>query len=116
MRNLDRDRKECYISRLSGSVQEFDEDGLPTGETVQVYGEPVEFLPTVSMTRGDVTSDLFGQALEYDRTITIDDPEFEVSESDIIWVDRTTDDDADYGIKAIRRSDSYTVIAIKKVS
>ena len=116
MRNLDRDRKRVFVARLGGMEMGYDEDGLPTGETVQTYSEPEPFYPTISMTRGNAVDDMFGNMLEYDRTLTVDDPDFEVSESDILWIDAQPSGDPDYSIKAVRRSGSYTVIAVKKVA
>ena len=115
MRNLDRDRRPVLIARYVGIAPEVDADGLYTGRNVPSYTEPEEFLPTVSAAMGEAQNDIFGQKLEYDRRLTIDDPAFEVKESDRLWVDADPESEHDHVVKRVARTGSYTVIAAKRV-
>lgn len=115
MRNLDRDRRPVYISRFVGLVAETDSQGRYTGRNVPEREKPVEFWPTVSATRGEASTDWFGNYIEYDRTITIDDPSFKVDEADVLWLDRAVDQPHDYEVKRVARTGAYTVIAAKRV-
>ena len=117
MRNLDRDRQAVYIARYEGLEPVRDDKGRLTGKHEAKRSEPVKFYPTVSASRGKAEGALFGQSLDYDRTLTIDDRDFEVNEADVLWVDQTPDNDTpyDYTIKRVARKGSYCVLAIKHV-
>lgn len=86
MRNLDRDRQRCYIARFAGLTREEDEQGRLTGKNTPSFTTPEEFWPTVSPVKGEAYGAYFGQNLDYDLTLTVDDPDFEVGEADILWV------------------------------
>lgn len=87
MRCLDRDRRKVLIGRFAGTVPVTDGEGRFTGRNAPAYETPVAFWPTVTPVRGSAEDDYFGQRLEYDLTITVDDPAFRVHEADILWVD-----------------------------
>lgn len=86
MRNLDRDRQRCYIARFAGMSRQEDSQGRLTGKNVPSYEPPEEFWPTVSPIKGEALGAYFGQNLDYDLTLTVDDPDFAVDEADILWV------------------------------
>lgn len=115
MRNIDRDRRRVYISRFGRLVPEQDEEGRFTGRHVTERSEPVEFWPTMSAARGEAQTDYFGNYIDYDRTITIDDPGFEVEESDVLWLDKPIHESHDYEVKRVARTAGFTVIAAKRV-
>ena len=115
MRNLDRDRKGVLIARYLGIAPEVDSDGLFTGRNVPSFSQPEMFAPTVATATGEARNDIFGQKLEYDRTLTIDDPGFEVAEADRLWIDAPAGDKHDHVVKKVARTGSYTVIAASKV-
>ena len=92
-----------------------DEQGRYTGKHAPKRSEPVEFLPTVSAARGEASTDYFGNYVDYDRSLTIDDPDFEVDEADVIWIDRPTSEPHDYVVKRVARTGAFTVIAVKRV-
>lgn len=122
MRNLDRDRQKVYVGRFL-RTEPVVENGRFTGRNEAVYESPSEFWPTVSAVRGEAQGDYFGQRVDYDITLTIDDSQFEVGEADVLWVDEGPGDSAeegypapnDYIVRRVARKGSYTVIAAKKV-
>lgn len=87
MRSLDRDRRRCLVARFKGLERTEDGQGRLTGRNEPVYAYPEEFWPTVTPARGDAIGDVFGQRIEYDVALTVDDPLFVVSEADALWVD-----------------------------
>lgn len=115
MRNLDRDRRPVFIARFDELIAEQDDEGRYTGRHITERSEPVEFWPTVSATRGESSTDWFGNYIEYDRTITIDDPHFEVDEADVLWLEKPICEPHDYEVIRVARTGSYTVIAAKRV-
>lgn len=117
MRCLDRDRRSVFIARYVERAAVKTESGKLTGRYEAIYSDPVEFFPTVSATRGEAEYDIFGTALDYDRSLTIDDPMFEVGESDVLWLDKTPDENTpfDHRVSAIAHGGTYTVVAVKRV-
>ena len=87
MRCLERDKRRVLIGRFVGLSRVVDDQGRFTGRNEPGYAKPVEFWPTVSPVRGEAEGDYFGQRVDYDLTLTVDDPAFEVKEADILWVD-----------------------------
>lgn len=87
MRSLDRDRQLVHIGRFLETAAE-EVDGKLTGLTKPVYEDPAPFYPTVSTVRGEAYGDYFGQRVDYDITLTVDDPSFRVREADVLWVER----------------------------
>jgi len=122
MRCLDRDRQRVFIGRFVRTVP-VEKDGKLTGRNEPVYEAPAEFWPTVSIVRGEAQGDYFGQRVDYDLSLTIDDAAFEVKEADVLWVDADpgdSEDEAypaphDYIVRRVARKGSYTVIAAKRV-
>lgn len=122
MRNLERDTQAVYISRYEGTVAE-ETDGKLTGKNIPQRSTPVAFYPSVSMARGEAQGAYFGVNLDYDRVLTIDDPEFEIGEADVLWIDAEVGDPEDEGypnphdhiVKKVAHKGSYTVIAAKRV-
>lgn len=123
MRNLDRDRQECYVARFVGMVREEDERGRLTGKNVPEYESPEAFYPSVSPIRGEAYGTYFGSDVDYDLTLTVDDPAFRVAETDRLWVYAPVGDGSpatgtrehDYVVKRVARKGGFTVIAAKHV-
>ena len=122
MRCLDRDRQRVLVGRFLRTEQ-VEEGGKLTGHVEPVYEPPAEFWPTVSVVRGEAQGDYFGQRIDYDLTLTIDDSAFEVKEGDVLWVDADPGDSADEGypaphdyiVRRVARKGGYTVIAAKRM-
>lgn len=119
MRNLERDTQQVYIARFIELVAQ-EVDGKLTGKNVPKRAAPVQFSPSVSMARGEAQGAYFGVSLDYDRVLTIDDPCFEVSEADVLWIEAELGNPEqpnphDHIIKKVARKGCYTVIAAKRV-
>lgn len=115
MRCLDRDRRSVHIARFVETAPIKDEQGRFTGRNEVVRSEPDEFLATVSADRGNAQNDYFGQKVDYDRTLTVDDPDFKVGESDVLWIENKTSQPHDYVVTRVAKQGDYTIIAAKKV-
>lgn len=125
MRCLDRDRRWVLVSRYEGKSPVVDEQGRLTGRHEVVRSEPEPLLASVSAARGAAQDDVFGQALDYDRTVLVDDPALDVDESTVLWVDCVDGDGGeppervsepyDYVVKRVARTPSYTALAVKRV-
>ncbi|MEC4272958.1 hypothetical protein VJ923_07290 [Adlercreutzia sp. R25] len=120
MRNLERDTQRVWISRFEGLVPEENAQGRLTGKNIPARSRPELFLPSASMSRGEAQNTYFGLNLDYDRVLTIDDPDFEVGEADVLWLygdPGDLDDPAPHDaiVKRAVSKGSFTVIATKRV-
>lgn len=123
MRCLDRDRCRIFIARYDGTRPIQDERGRYTGRNEVVRTAPTEFWPTVTPVRGRAEDDYFGQKVEYDLGLTIDDPSFQIRESDLLWVDADPGEEGsegypapyDYTVTKVARKGDFTVIAARRV-
>jgi hypothetical protein len=101
-----------------------DEYGNLTGEYEVSYENPIAVKANVSAARGESTTRQFGDDVNYDRVILIDDPKFPINESSILWIDTppkiqddgSTKDPHDYIVKQVATSLNSVSIAVSKVN
>lgn len=101
-----------------------DEYGNLTGEYEVSYENPVAVKANVSAARGESTTRQFGDDVSYDRIIVLDDPQFPIDESSILWIETTpkiqedgsTKDPHDYIVKQVATSLNSVSIAVSKVN
>ncbi len=120
MRNLARDTQPVWIARFEALVPEVDEEGRLTGKHTAKRKRPELFFPSASMARGEAQNAYFGLNLDYDRVLTLADPDFEVAEADVLWIDGEPGDPDDPSphdavVKRVARKGAFTVIAAKRV-
>lgn len=120
MRNLERDTQPVWVSRYVGREAVEDGEGRLTGKHKTARTRPELFFPSASTARGEAQSTYFGLSLDYDRVLTVDDPDFEVGEADVLWLygePGDLDDPAPHDaiVKRAVSKGSFTVIATKRV-
>jgi hypothetical protein len=101
-----------------------DEYGNLTGEYEVSYENPVAVKANVSAARGESTTRQFGDDVNYDRVIIIDDPKFPIKEASILWIDASPEiqEDGstkyphDYIVKEVAPSLNSVSIAVSKVN
>lgn len=101
-----------------------DEYGNLTGEYELSYENPIAVKANVSAARGESTTRQFGDDVNYDRIIVLDDPKFPIAESSILWIDTppeiqedgSTKTPHDYTVKQIATSLNSVSIAVSKVN
>ena len=59
-----------YYQTYDGTVDEVDEDGNLTGESIPKYSNPVRVLARVSPNSGNAEDSPFGKDIVYDKTIS----------------------------------------------
>lgn len=115
MRCLARDKSTVWVSLYEESVEELDEQGRRTGNHVAVRSEPFEVRASVSAARGSVYEDAFGQSVNYDRSVLIEDVDTPISESTVMWIDADPAvDEWDYKVSAIARTPNVVKVAVKR--
>lgn len=120
LRNLKKNSKKLWYSNYSGRVPIVDENGDETGDYIGGYASPVEFLATLSASRGNAYSDMFGTNLNYTRTLATVE-KLPIKEESLIWVsepvmkaDGTVDEEsADYTVAGIADGLNGIVVALK---
>ena len=120
LRNLKKNSKKLWYSNYSGRVPIVDENGDETGDYIGGYASPVAFLATLSASRGNAYSDMFGTNLNYTRTLATVE-KLPIKEESLIWVsepvmkaDGTVDEEsADYTVAGIADGLNGIVVALK---
>ena len=120
LRNLKKNSKKLWYSNYSGRVPIVDENGDETGNYIGGYASPVAFLATLSASRGNAYSDMFGTNLNYTRTLATVE-KLPIKEESLIWVsepvmkaDGTVDEEsADYTVAGIADGLNGIVVALK---
>ena len=83
MRCMERNKRPFWYALYDGR-EEITENGLPTGEYVLKYRDPVRSYANISAGSGQAQAEQFGTAINYDRVIVIDDPDFPADENTIL--------------------------------
>ena len=124
MKALARNKVLIHYANYRDKTPIKDEYGNLTGEYEVSYENPVAVKANVSAARGESTTRQFGDDVNYDRVILIDDPKFPIKESSILWIDTppkiqedgSTKDPHDYIVKQVATSLNSVSIAVSKVS
>lgn len=129
MKCLNRNKQKFWYALYAGQEEIIDEYGNSTGQYKKSYSHPVECRANISASKGDVSSQMFGDALDYTKTIAIESSP--IDEFSVLWVDRepSLEEDGslklnengdpitphDYVVKQVASSLNSVLIAIQKV-
>ena len=114
MRCLDRNKRQFHYAPFSARTR------VGNGYK-SVYGEPVVMRGNISPATGSTSVEQFGNNVEYDKVIVIDDPNCPIDENSILFVEVAPSTNAsgdyvyDYIVKKVARSLNSVSIAISKV-
>lgn len=134
MRTLDRDRRWILVARFEGIEAAIDDEGRYTGQNMPKRSPQAPLLASVSAAKGTAENSQFGQSLDYDRTVIIEDPDYPIDEAAVLWIDSCVygtllekgffdgiesdeyvGEPHDYLVKKVARTANYTVLAVKHV-
>ena len=121
MRTLERNKTTFYYSLYLGKEENVDADGNLTGTYTVLYSNPVECKGNISASSGYVQIEQFGNDLQYDKVIVLDDVNVPINENSVLWVDKEVEHDKygnpmfDYVVKKVARSLNSVSFAISKV-
>lgn len=98
---------------------------VETGEIKTIYDEPFKLLITVSPAKGKAVTELFGDAINYEKVIQIAGKAL-LTEESRIWIDNLVNGELprdeggnliphDYSVYRIAPSLNYTSVAVNKV-
>lgn len=121
MRTLERNKTSFYYALYLGKEENVDTDGNLTGTYTVLYSNPVECKGNISASSGSVQFEQFGNDLQYDKVIVLDDVNISIDENSVLWVDKEVEHDKygnpvfDYVVKKVARSLNSVSFAISKV-
>ena len=121
MRCMQRNKTACYYCLYKGEEPVIDENGDETGEKQIAYAEPVLLRANISPATGNTSVEQFGNSLQYDKVIVIDDVACPIDEHTVLFIDKAPAFDYDgaplfdYIVKKVARSLNSVSIAISKV-
>ncbi len=110
MRDLKRNQVLVNFRHYLGDKEIVDEYGNATADYSSEFGEEQQLLMSVSANKGDYSEQMFGNVLDYDRTMLISDPKCPINENS-----RVTIDGQNYVVKAVARSLNVSQYAIKRI-
>ena len=121
MKTLKRNCRKFFYALYTSKEEVYDSDGYRTGEHGKNYGEPVAMVANISPARGTADLQIFGENLNYTRTICTDDVNCPITEESILWIDKEPCDHLgnpyphNYVVTQIAKSINSIVYAIRKV-
>ena len=121
MRALKRNQRSFYYARYEGKTENIDENGYTTGTYTVNYSKPIECYGNISASSGSVQNEQFGNHLQYDKVIVLDNVNVPIDENSVLWVDKSVEYDKngnpvfDYVVKKVARSLNSVSFAISKV-
>ena len=123
MRCLSKNKQRFYYALYNAKRELQDDDGYFTGEYELKYGNPISATANISAARGETVMRQFGEELEYDKVIVMDNPDLRIDEYSVLWIDtmpqiesdKSTQTPHDYVVRQVARSINSISIAVAKV-
>ena len=121
MKCMERNKSSFYYCLYQGEERATDTEGNETGEKQVLYSPPVLLRANISPATGHASVEQFGNDLQYDKVIVLDDVTCPIDEHSVLFIDKTPAFDVDgtplfdYLVKKVARSLSSISIAVGKV-
>lgn len=122
MRLLERNKRPFSYLTFKKMVDTLDESGFKTGEKTATYNEAKEIKGHISKAGGQISIEMFGTDIKYDKTIMLTNDEAkEIDENTVLFVEKDVEYDSNnsplynYKVVKIASTINFTAIAIKKV-
>lgn len=116
MRLNNRNKQAFWYALYSSTVAGYDDYGNPYGHvqndpqiqtsTYAIYGNPVKAYGNISPARGSVEHRHFGDDLNYDKVIVVEDRDTPINEYAVLWIDSQPSLDAN-GALTVNASGEY---------
>lgn len=132
MRCMNRNKVRFFYSLFKGKVPIKDDYGNQTGEYEVIYEKPTECYANISPAVGTTATRQFGESVDYDKVIVMDNSAPPIDEYSVLWVDTMPQLDTDgnlildanemavtphdYIVRRVAKSLNSVSIAIRKVN
>lgn len=123
MRCLRRNQRSIWFATFREGEPIIDAYGNDTGQHRIEYSKPIPLRANISPATGEVLLRQFGNTLDYDEVLVIEDLDTKLDESSVLWIDvkpvlnrdGTTATPYDHIVKRVSRSLNHVTVAVKKV-
>lgn len=112
---LERLKTTLYWKNYIGDEESYDDEGNYLGD-IPRYSDEFSARMNISPNKGTADNELFGNLLDYDRTIATKDTAISITENSILWLDGAKPP-APHNYVVLRKavSNNIAVFAIKRV-
>lgn len=113
---LERLKRQVYFRQYLGLQDELDENNDIVGQA-PVYSETFSERMGQSAAKGTAESAIFGNLLDYDRTLTTKHLDCPMAENSIVWLDGAVPENNPHNYIVLRKAvtNNYVVYAVKRV-
>ena len=87
MRCMNRNKVRFFYSLYEGRKPVTDKWGNVTGEYETIYGNPIECFANISPAVGETAMRQFGESVNYDKVMVMDNSAPPIDEYSVLWVD-----------------------------
>lgn len=115
MRLGERNKSTFYYALYEGQSEIEDEWGNSTGTYEIKYSDATLMRGNISPAKGKASTEMFGEDLNYSKTILVGDMESPIDEHSVLWIDNTPDKPFDYIVVGVAKSLNTIAYAVKKV-
>lgn len=115
MRGLIRNTRPLSYALYEGKTELLDHNGNRTGEYVNAYSDPVTVRMNIAPASGAADWNPFGIDTPYTLAAMTFDTKLPISETSIVWVDKSTDEPHNYVVTRVARSINNIVYALLEV-
>lgn len=122
MKVMERNKVKFWYMLYQQKEDIVDDDGYETGEHTMTYAEAVEAQGSISPNSGSVYKRPFGNFLDYDKVIVLDDMSCPIDESTVLFVDKEPEYDEDgnplydYIVNRVTQTMNFIAVAISRVA
>ena len=108
-------KKQMFYKTYVGKTPILDSEGYETGDYKITYSDFKPLKASISPSKGTASVEMFGENLNYSRTIITDDMSCDLDENSLLWVSRPKDESHDYIVVAVAEVLYSKAYAIRKV-
>ena len=115
MRGLIRNTRPLSYALYEGKTEILDHNGNRTGEYTSTYSEPVTVRMNIAPAKGDADWNPFGIDTPYTLIAMTLDMKSPITDTSIVWIDKSTDEPHNYVVSRVARSVNNIVYALLEV-
>lgn len=115
MRCLQRNKQSLHYANLDYVEEIIDEYGNKTGQYRTIRTEPILMRANISGAVGEAGVQQFGNNIQYDKVIVLDNVNTDVDENTVFWIDRDISNIHNYIVVKISKTLNTVSIAIRQV-
>ena len=115
MRGLIRNTRPLSYALYLGETEIVDHNGNKTGDFESSYSEPVTVRMNIAPAKGDADWNPFGIDTPYTLAAMTFDLNSPITETSIVWVDKSTDEPHNYVVTRVAKSVNNIVYALLEV-